>query len=104
MALETGGFEGTGYTPDSLDDLIARMEAIPETEVEPFGGGYTEGEREGIAGVGPGNAMREITLLFTAEQYGEFVGWVELLAGHFETSGTVATVYAAVEAEVAAHT
>ncbi len=40
------GFEGTGYSPDDLDDLLASLGGIPEMEPGPTGARYAESEDE----------------------------------------------------------
>lgn len=38
--VDAAGLEGTGWVMDELEDLVARLDAVPQTDDEPFGGGY----------------------------------------------------------------
>jgi ParB-like chromosome segregation protein Spo0J len=100
---DTGGLEGTGYTADELDDLVALTGGL-ETEREAFEGGYAQQpepvEREGTHGAGA-MPMREVVLVMPAEQAEEFGRHVKRLSQAYESTGVAATVREAVRREAA---
>lgn len=85
----SGQWEGTGYVPDDLADM---------REMERLDAGAAA-----LAGFDPGQSapieMRDITLLFTGDQYDRFGSCLRILRPKYETEGVVATVLRAVEAD-----
>jgi ParB-like chromosome segregation protein Spo0J len=95
---DTGGLEGVGFDADDLDDLVARLNLIPDTDDVPFEGGYSE-TAEQIADrqeTTQPTAMREVVLLLTIDQAHMFSQDVRALATRYETEGTTRTVVRAV--------
>jgi len=100
--MDAGKLAGTGFTEDEVDDEIARLRAIAETEPEPFGGDYSESPedlaaRQAARAAAP--IMREVVLMFDPETYVRFGQWVKILVKEYGTTGTIETVYRAVETE-----
>jgi hypothetical protein len=87
--------EWTGFTHDDLDDLIAAIDAVPETSPEEFTGDYAEppevtaarweGRNEGM--------NREIVFLLPEEQYEEFIGHVKRLKEFLEEESMAQTIF-----------
>lgn len=65
-----GKLDGTGWTPDQVDDLMAEMDALPEVEVGTEAGhGITdEALAERFAGRSQGGALRQFVVMFPQEQ------------------------------------
>lgn len=101
--LQDGGdLAGTGWTADEIDDEIARIGRIAETEPEPFQGGLSETEetlaaREAARAAAP--ILREVVLMYDPETYARFTGHVRMLQKEYGTNGAIETVYRAVETE-----
>jgi ParB/Sulfiredoxin domain len=98
--LDDGKLAGTGYTPDEADDELARLRALADTPMEEFHGGHSESPeqlaaREAARAAAP--IMREIVLMYDPERYLQFGGWVKILSKEYGTTGTIETVFAAVE-------
>jgi len=96
---EAGRGGSTGYTADDLDDLIAASSAR-RTAAEEFTGGLSETEEEIAdrqAARLAGDPMREIVLMLTLDEYATFARYVGMLQREWSTSGTIRTVYEAVE-------
>lgn len=102
---EAGALEGTGVTIDFMEDLQARI-GVPTTDYAgEWQGGYSEDAEAAAAraaSLAASQAMKEIVLMVTPEQYEEFGRYVRALQQGYGTSGVVATVLRAVgEAAVA---
>jgi ParB-like chromosome segregation protein Spo0J len=100
--MDSGKLEGTGYTADEVDDEIARIARIAETEPEPFLGGHSEDEatlaaREAARAAAP--ILREVVLMYDPETYARFGTFVKILQKEWGTNGSIETVYRAVENE-----
>lgn len=98
--MDTGKLEGTGYTADEIDDEIARIAQIAQTEPEAFQGGLSESEealaaREAARAAAP--ILREVVLMYDPETYARFGGFVKMLQKEWGTNGSIETVYRAVE-------
>jgi hypothetical protein len=98
---ESGLLEGTGWTPDEVDDLLADLDAIPTTPLEEFKGGYAESdedfeERATRPTTSP-EPLREVVLMYRPGEYQQFGRWVAFLEKVLDTRGSVATVYAAMQ-------
>jgi hypothetical protein len=99
---DEGRLYGTGYTPDEIDDEIARIKAIAETDPEPFLGQHSETEDELAARRAARAAapiMREVVLMFDPDTYVRFGQWVKMLQREYETNGVIETVHEAVKRE-----
>jgi hypothetical protein len=100
------GWEGTGYSADELDDLMAKLDSVQETPYEEFGGGYAvdvEGDRSvPTTGAGRAGTLREVVLLLTTEEHERFMEAVKLLQDRFGVSNTTAVVVEAVHRHASA--
>lgn len=104
--METSAnFEGTGFTPDDLEDLRAAMEAVPTTAPVDWQGEHAEGadtaaqRAERLAVAVP---MKEVVMLLTMEQYETFGGHLRTLRSKYGTSGVIETIMTAVKREAEA--
>lgn len=79
--VEDDRLYGTGYKPDDLDDVLARL---------------VRGNGGGGGGRGPGERdMVEVVLLYSPEQRDELNGWLTMIAREKEIDGISRTVYEA---------
>lgn len=93
---EAGQLEGTGYSPDDLDDLLALLES-QTTPPEPFGGGHSESPEETAARVRPALApMVEVVLLMPLELKPIFADQLQRLREKWGTTGVTDTILRAV--------
>jgi hypothetical protein len=99
-------YVGTGYTPDAVDDLIARVEGAKVLPTEPFHGDYAEPDDEYEArraeAEARGSKMREVVLLMTEGSHAAFQAAVARLRSEYGTDTVAATVVEAVKRERAA--
>jgi hypothetical protein len=98
--VDSGDFQGTLWTPDEAEDAIAEAGAVKVTAPFEFKGGYSE-TPESIAaraekGKQSGTKLREVPVSMTAEEHTVFMAELKVLAKHFGTSGTIATIIEAV--------
>lgn len=94
----TAGLEGTGYSVDDMEDLLATIESVPETKPEPFTGGYAEPEEETAArweGRNEG-ARREVVFLLLEEEFEQFNQQVTELQKRWGAESKAQTIAAAV--------
>lgn len=104
--MEAGQLEGTGYTPDEVDDLIAGIGAVPTTPEEEFTGDYAENEQAtSQRWPNPDDhvPMFQAVLLFTredAERYNALCGTLKKAWGLSDNSRTV---LAALESQPPSH-
>jgi hypothetical protein len=96
-----GGWEGTGYIPDDLDDLRAAHNAVPTTEPVPFAGGFAvdpaalAARAEHLAG---GRQMHEFILLLPGDQAADFEQHLAILRREYGDGGGVTeTVFRALQ-------
>lgn len=98
--LETvGGWAGTGYTADDLDDLRAIQNAIPTTAPEEFAGGYAVTAEELAAReatLAGGRTLSEVVLLLTEAQNTDFESHTKILAKEYGGIGITDTVFRAI--------
>ena len=102
---DAGRLEGTGYSPDDYDDLMAALGKVGETEREPFGGGYAESPDEIAAREAlrkAGATMREVVLMFDEGEYAEFGNFVKMLKREWGKGGVGETVFEAVKRQAQA--
>ena len=83
---DRGLLDGTGYTPDDVDDILARLDQVMETAPQEFTGGYAEDPEVTQARYDPerrpdGSHIihREFVLAYPVEVYEEFVKFVSTL-------------------------
>jgi ParB-like nuclease domain len=100
--LQAGiGLEGTGYTPDDVDDITAALDRVEETEVQMFEGDYAESPEVTAArweGREEGK-HREVVFLLETEKYEDFREKVKLLKKKYGTDSMAEAVYIAVVSE-----
>jgi ParB-like chromosome segregation protein Spo0J len=101
---DRGALAGTGFTPDDLDDMVAAANVIPETAREEFQGGFAETPEEEAARAaqaGQQQPVKQLPLSYDGETFRRVSAQLAHLSKHYETSGVVATVTAAVEEQFA---
>ena len=90
---DEGHLDGTGYTVDEVDDLLAYLGRIEETEKEEFKGGYGEDPEETAARAARGeeavqgaslSAARESVLLYSPEDHERFGQYASELKKRWE--------------------
>lgn len=95
---EAGQLEGTGYSPDDLDDLLALLDS--QTTPPPpggFQGGHSESPEETAARVRPALApMVEVVLLMPLDLKPVFADQLNRLRALWGTSGVTDTIMRAV--------
>lgn len=100
--MENGDLSGTGYTPDAVDDLLARIGAEIVTDAEEFKGGYIETPEEthekwnSDNGREKGTPMREVVLMYKAEDFEQFATRVAALKKAWGADATAPTLLRAV--------
>jgi hypothetical protein len=80
--MDAGQLEGTGYTPDDVDDLLASIGHVAETAPENFEGDYAESPEDTAARYttpGEGVRMKEALLMYPEDRFGEFTGMIKAL-------------------------
>lgn len=89
---EAGQLEGTGYTPDDLDDLLALLDA-QTTPVEPTAATHSETAEETAARVRPALApMVEVVLLMPLDLKPVFAEQLTRLRESYGTTGVTDTI------------
>ncbi len=79
---DSGALEGSGYTPDDVDDIIAEIDAIARTAPEPFQGRYAESPEELEArkkARRSGEALVEFRLLYSRDEATQFAQYAAVL-------------------------
>lgn len=105
---DDGKLEGTGFTVDEVDDLLAQLALLPTAEVAPA---FTPAENENKSPYDPDNPNalsttdrvsgagqmphREIVLVLTTEQADLFGADIKRLSRVYDTQGIASTVLAA---------
>lgn len=93
---EQGQLEGTGYSPDDLDDLLALLDS-QTTPHEPTGAHHSETPEETAARVRPALApMVEVVLLMPLELKPIFAEQLQRLRDRWGTTGVTDTIMRAV--------
>lgn len=80
--MDAGLLDGTGYTADDVDDIVAAAGAVQETAPQEFAGGYAEDPEETKnrwLPEGEGRKMREVILLVAEEDHEQFMETVKSL-------------------------
>lgn len=98
-AMEKGQLEGTGYTADDADDLLAELGRMADAERQATQAAHSEdpdeiARREALRQAGA--VMREVVLMLSEEQYEKFGTAVRILRREYGTEGVIETVYQAV--------
>jgi ParB-like chromosome segregation protein Spo0J len=103
---DRGVLEGTGYTADAVDEMLAQLDKLATAAAEDFQGGYAEtpeemerrrqGYEQNRQDLLP---MREVQLVMTGDQHKLFGEQVRALAVRYGTSGTTDTIMEAVKRE-----
>jgi ParB-like chromosome segregation protein Spo0J len=90
--------DATGFNIDDIEDLVAALDAVRETEVEQFSGDYTESSEETAQRWENRNegANREIVLLLPRDQYEPFMQAVAILKQHYDLESAAQTIFRAV--------
>src|SRR5262245_25323901 len=90
--------DATGFDIDDIEDLVAALDAVTETEAESFQGDYTETADETQQRWENRNegANREIVLLLPHEQYDEFMSEVQFLKECFKEESAAQPIFRAV--------
>lgn len=96
--------DGTGFTPDDLDDLLAQLDRIAETPLQPFTGDYAESQDETDArGSNPGaghtyesRGLKEAVLVLPLADYEAFTEACTVLRKRWDEDSTARVVLTAV--------
>lgn len=88
-----GDIERTGYSKNDLGAILAENEERAAAALAGGGGGGGEKPHRETADA----AMREVVLLFEAEQHAEFARFAKMLQREWSTGGTIETVFRAVK-------
>lgn len=100
----TGGWGGTGYEPDDLEDLRAAQDAVPLTAAEDFAGGFAASAEEIAArqlALAGGAAMRELVLMLTPRQNADFETHLRIIRKEYGGGGVTDAVARAVAEQAA---
>lgn len=103
---DQGQLEGTGYTADQVDDMLAELDKLGQAAAEEFQGGYAEtpeemerrrqGYEDNRRDLMP---MREVQLVLTADTHKILGEQVRRLSQAYGTTGTTDTILEAVKRE-----
>lgn len=95
------GLSGTGYYPDSLEDLRAQLDAVAVLPLGVSDARYAEDDQQTDAraasragGTFEGRGVREMLLLFAAADYDQVNKWLDTLRGQWGSGLTNAQVFA----------
>lgn len=98
---ESGKLQGTLFTADDLDDLMAAVGTL-ETSFVEFKGDYSddptrraERQQREMTRVAP--KMREVPVVITVEQHATFMENLRVLQGAWKTGGAIETILLAVQ-------
>lgn len=98
--IETvGGWAGTGYTADDLEDLRAMQGAVSVTETEEFAGDFAATPEELAAraeALQGGRSLSEVVLLLTQAQQTDFEMHMKILQKEYGGVGVTETVLRAI--------
>jgi hypothetical protein len=101
--MDAGQLDGTGYTPDDVDDLLSSIGAVAETAPEEFTGDYAESPDDTASRYttpGEGVRMKEALLMYPEDQYAEFTGMLKLLQKAWGIDSTRDVVFEALKRAV----
>lgn len=108
LLTDLDGSDGTGYSPDDIEDLVSLLGAVPTAPVEEFKGGYADRDEdvEKLQGRAPVQALglgrlEEVRLLMTRERYEDWGRNIAILRKAYGESGLVQVVFEAVAREAA---
>lgn len=96
---DAGRLQGSGFTPDDLDDLIASANMIGEAARQEFQGGFAETpeqEAERAARAGQQGAVKQLPLSYPTVEFEGMTQKIGTLAKEYGTSGVTATIVEAV--------
>ena len=103
--MEIGQLEGTGFSPDDVDDILSMFGEVEVTEFEEFQGGYAlsdeeikELEKEKLENAERSKAKKEglndVPLIVKESVYDDIVYKLDALAKHFNTKRSNAVLEA----------
>ena len=103
--MEIGQLEGTGFSPDDVDDILSMFGEVEVTEFEEFQGGYAlsdeeikELEKEKLENAERSKAKNEglndVPLIVKESVYDDIVYKLDALAKHFNTKRSNAVLEA----------
>lgn len=93
---------GTAFSVDDLEDLLAAAGQLPESDAEPFEGGYSESQADAERRRNTGTPLmaqgfKEVILLLRTDQVDPFKAAVTALQQAWGTESTTETVVRALE-------
>jgi hypothetical protein len=97
--MDAGQLEGTGYTPDDVDDLLANVGAVIITAEEEFTGDFAETPEETAArfsAPGEGVRLKEVMLMYPEAEFEEFRLWLRQLGDAWGVDGQRNIIFEAV--------
>jgi hypothetical protein len=95
---EAGQLDGTGYSPDDIDDILSALDRIEETELQEFEGDYAESPEVTAArweGRDEGQ-RREVVFLLPKDDFEMFRDSVTKLKTRYGTDSMATAVFTAV--------
>ena len=100
------GLDTVGFGVEELENLLAEIDAVPETSPEEFAGGYADGNGNPDSPYAVDGTrrpvLREVTLLIEPDVHEAFVAGIRVLERAYGTSGVIETTVEAVRREAAA--
>lgn len=100
---ERGKLEGTGYSLDDLDDIVAAREValreMSDARTSASGDlpGRGDGGLDGTSDGQPGPGMKEVFLVFDPADHDQLGVWLKMLRKEYGTHGPSETVFRAVK-------
>lgn len=104
---ERGKLEGTGITSDDVEDMRARMDAVPEVQApETWAGGYAEDAEAALAraeALATSQKNKEVLMMLDLEQHAQFIEDVKVLQRRYGFTAIKDTVVAGVHESAGIH-
>lgn len=100
---DAGELEGTGFTPDDIDSIMAEFAVVDITDFEKFEGGYALSEeelqvitdqREANVPKNKGKPLNDIPISLKEKEYNLYKNMVMKIAEHKKINVTEATLFA----------
>lgn len=98
--FDPANLEGTGFTLDRTEDIMAAAGQVPTATGEVIQRGYSENEAEAAeraSHIAAGNAMKETVLMLTLEEREKFDENVRVLSKFYDLSSVIQIVLRALD-------
>lgn len=86
-------YDGTGWTPDEYEDLMANLNRLAQAPTLDDGGGQSARRAPGS----DAGDMREVVLMYDARRHAQFGRFLSMLGKEFDTTGPSDTAYEAIK-------